>query len=57
MFFILIYLILSHYFPLVNKFSERTKNNFCVFTGIKLRALYTVLLQPAAQEPPLGGSL
>ncbi len=48
MFFILIYHILSHYFPLVNKnpfgFSERVKNNFCVLlTDIKLRTLYTTL--------------
>ena len=51
MFFILIYLILSHYFPLVNKFSERIKNNFCVFTGIKSRELYTALLHLLRRSP------
>lgn len=56
MFFILIYHILSHYFPLVNKnpfgFSERVKNNFCVLlTDIKLRTLYTTLLHLLRRSP------
>lgn len=56
MFFILIYLILSHSFPLVNinpfGFSERVKNNFCVLlTDIKLRTLYTTLLHLLRRSP------